>query len=111
MGSTSRGDRSDRFIREFNADFNRRFGFGVGARLVVIGEGLAFDDRDEVVRYEVVARPEGTEEEIRFMLAPVFYDPEEPEDDQIEEVAETLEAEPDTVRRRFEDAGLAGRRS
>lgn len=110
MGSMSRTDRCARFIREFSANYVQKCGLGVGHRLVVVGEGLTFDERDEVVRYEVVVRPEGTEEEIRFMLEPVFYDPEGPEDDQVAQVTDDLELDGDLVRRRFEDAGLAGRK-
>jgi len=110
MGSVSRTDRCRRFVREFNADYVRKFGLGVGKKLVVIGEGLEFDERDEVVRHQVVTRPEGSEEEIRFMLDPVFFAPADPAGDQVDQVADDLEMTADAVRRRFDAVGLAGRK-
>jgi len=110
MGSVSRVDRCKRFVREFNADYVRKFGLGIGKKLVVIGEGLDLDERDEVVRYQVVTRPEGSEEEIRFMLDPVFFAPADPAGDQIDRVADDLEMDVDEVRRRLGAAGLARRK-
>jgi hypothetical protein len=110
MGSVSRTDRCTRFIREFGTDYVHKLGLGIGRRLIVVAEGLAFDKRDEVVRYEVVVRPEGTEEEIRFMLDPVFFAPEDVTKDKIDQVADDLERDPEAVRRRFGAAGLSGRR-
>ena len=109
MGPVSQADRCRRFVREFNADYVRKFGFGIGKKLIVIGEGLAFDERDEVVRLQVVTRPEGSEEEIRFTLDSAFYAPDDPAEDQVTQASDDLEMDDDAVRRRFDAAGLAGR--
>jgi hypothetical protein len=109
MGSVSRTDRCTRFIREFGTDYVQKLGLGIGRRLVVVAEGLVFDKREEVVRYEVVVRPEGTEEEIRFMLDPAFCAPDDPAEDQIAQVADDLELDADVVRRRLETPGLRRR--
>jgi hypothetical protein len=88
----------------------RQLGFGAGAKLVVVAEGLAFDERDECVRFEVAMRPEGTDgEEIRFHLDPVIFALDGPADDQVAQVADDLETDANTVRRRFRNAGLARR--
>jgi hypothetical protein len=111
MGSLSRTDRCGRFIREFGADYVRRLGFGLGAKLVVVAEQLAFDEANEVVRYPVVLRPEGSEEEVRLMLDPVFCGPDSSLHDQVSRVADDLEMDAAQVRRRFREAGLVGRRT
>jgi hypothetical protein len=108
MGSGSNADRCRRFAGEFGADYVRKLGFGAGAKLVVVAEGLVFDERDECVRFEVAVRPEGTDgEEIRFHLDPVIFAPAEPADDQVAQVADDLETDANTVRRRFRNSGLA----
>jgi len=99
-----------RFIGEFGDAYCTKFGLGIGRRLVVIRESLGYDDHEQCVRYEIVVRPEGTEEEIRFFLEPVFFAPEAPADHQVAQVADDLEMDTDQVRRRLEVAGLAGRR-
>ena len=112
MGAISRNERCRKFAQEFGADHVRKFGFGMGTKLVVVGEGLAFDDRDECVRFDVAVRPEDADgEETRFHLDPVFFAPEDVEADQMAQVAEDLEMDIDEVRRRFAKAALSrGRR-
>jgi uncharacterized heparinase superfamily protein len=111
MGSVSRMDRCTRFIREFGADYVRKFGFHIGAKLVVVAEGLAFDDRDECVRFEMAVRPEGSDsEEVRFHLEPVIFAPDAAPDDQIAQIADDLELDAGEVGRRLAKLRPAGRR-
>ncbi|MBI5486487.1 MAG: hypothetical protein HY905_04065 [Deltaproteobacteria bacterium] len=110
MDRATRVARCACFIAEFGDEYRRKFGFGVGRRLVVVRELLGYDDHDECVRFQVTARPETSDEEIRFMLEPVFFAPEDESRDQVAQVADDLEIDPDEVRRRFAVARLAGRR-
>jgi hypothetical protein len=110
MDTATKVARCARFIGEFGDAYRAKFGFGIGRRMVVVREMLGYDDHDQCVRYQITVRPEDSEEEIRFMLEPVFFAPENPGDNQVAQVADDLELDADEVRRRFEAAGLSGRR-
>ena len=110
MDRATRVERCAAFIGEFGDDYRKKLGFGIGRRLVVVRESLGYDDHDQCVRYEVVVRPEDTEEDIRFFLEPAFFAPEDRTDHQAARVAGDLEMDLDQVRQRFEAARLAGRR-
>ena len=110
MDRATRVARCACFIAEFGDEYRRKFGFGMGRRLVVVREMLGYDDRDQCVRFEIVVQPEGSGEEVWFMLEPVFFAPEAAAADQIAQVADDLEVDIAEVRRRFAKDRLAGRR-
>jgi len=101
MGSCSRTDRCDRFIKEFNDDYVKENGV-VGDNIV--SQGLGFNDLQECVFYYLTVKFEsGTYE---LMMPDIVFDPESPSYDTIEMMANLLNVPQSEIEARMDKCGL-----
>ena len=102
MGSISRSERCQRFIREFNKDAVMVFDMTDFAS--VVNNGLGMGDSTECVHFFVNLEHQSHQEKLMSEL--VIFDPEEQEDSSIGRVCELLKLEEDEVIVRFKKARL-----
>lgn len=101
MGSISRMDRCDQFIREFNSTAIKKLGIN---EEYVDSQGLGFSEGEEVVRFFIdLTVTDGTEQ---VMQPLILFVPDELNEDAIERTAECFGLSEDETRQRFIKAGI-----
>lgn len=112
MGSSSRTERCERFIAEFNDDYIKACGIK-SVNKTVIAEALGFHDLYECVFHYVtilaVSAVSAVSVDEELMFPDVIYDPDGDEDTVnacIHWLAETLEKDVNEIEARFRKVGL-----
>jgi hypothetical protein len=106
MGSMVRQERSFRFIEEFQEDAKKAYAPGPEGGKVFTSFGLGFDESDEVVRLYWTATFDGVQRDFTSDSFPIFFDPEQDEEDCIERIMDVFEMDRETAVNRLAEASL-----
>lgn len=104
MGSMSSISRCDRFIQMFNERATARM--TIPEQVRVVGQALAFDEAEEVVRYCIAVEVGG--ETLHFYSDCSWFNPDLPEEDTIELTAVSLGIPEEEAAQLLREANLIG---
>lgn len=106
MGSISRGNRCERYIKEFAETAKVLYAPGPEGKKFFTAWSISFDEHTEQVKLYWCAKVDGKDVAFIPDNAPIFFDPEEQDDDLIERTMDIFELDRKTATERLQKADL-----
>jgi hypothetical protein len=106
MGSISRQNRNESYIEEFALDAYKIYAPGPEAKKVFPDWSISVDESSDTVRLFWVSKLDGKEEAFTAASFPVFFDPDEMDEDLVERTMDVLQLERKVAIARLVKAGL-----